>query len=134
MLPEDAEETENINTENDYHSDDEDSALTSEKSYTNESISNSSQSDIANTSKPITPNITTHCTGKRRKPRDPVSEQIINYLNSKKSPSEHPQVKTNEEYFALSIVPTLKRMTDKQKALAKIRIQQLLYEIEFSNE
>ena len=134
MLSEDAEETENINTEKDYHSDDEDYALTSEKSYTNESISNSSQSDIANTSRPITPNITTHCTGKQQKPHDPVSEQIINYLKSKKSPSEHLQVKTDQDYFVLSIVPTLKKMTDKQKALAKIHIQQLLYEIEFSNE
>ena len=39
--------------------------------------------------------------------------------------------KSEEEIFALSIVPTLKRMTDQQKGLAKLRIQQVLYDIEF---
>ena len=60
--------------------------------------------------------------------RDQVSEQIMNDLNKKSKPETE---KSDEEMFALNIVPALKRMTNQQRALAKLRIQQVLYEIEF---
>lgn len=137
MLHEDAEETRKINTENGYRSEDEDSALTIEKSDTNriQRISNSSQNDIANTSRSIMPNITTHCAGKRRKPNDPVFEQVIIYSNSKKSPSEHQQEKTDEDLVVFSIISTQEtRTSGKQKAPAKISIQLIIYEIEYGNQ
>ena len=61
--------------------------------------------------------------------RDQVSEQIMNDLNKKSKPETE---KSDEEMFALNIVPALKRTFDQQKALAKLRIQQVQYEIEFS--
>ena len=47
----------------------------------------------------------------------------MNYLNKKSKPDTE---KSDEEIFALSIVPALKRMTDQRRALAKLRIQQVL--------
>jgi hypothetical protein len=81
------------------------------------------------TSKPMTNPIITQPIGKRWKPKDAVSEHILNYLDNKSKTSEE---KSDEESFALSIIPTLKRMTDQQKGLAKLHIQQTLYEIEFT--
>ena len=81
----------------------------------------------ASTSRPPTPGVNPKLAAKRRKPRDEVSEQIIKYLDAKNKMPE----KSEEEIFALSIVPTLKRMTDQQKGLTKLRIQQVLYDIEF---
>ncbi len=46
------------------------------------------------TSKPITNPIITQSIGKRRKPRDAVSEQILNYLDKKSKTSEE---KSDEE-------------------------------------
>ena len=70
--------------------------------------------------------------GKRRKPRDEVLEQIIKYLDAK---NKRPETgKSEEEVFALSIVHTLNRMTDQQKGLAKLRIQKMLYDIEFDTD
>ena len=63
--------------------------------------------------------------------RDQVSEQIMNDLNKKSKPETE---KSDEEMFALNIVPALKRMTNQQRALAKLRIQQVLYEIEFDTD
>jgi hypothetical protein len=80
------------------------------------------------TSKPTSTPIAPQSIGKRRKPRDAVSEQILNYLDKKSKSSAE---KSDEESFALSIIPSLKRLTDQQKALAKLRIQQTLYEIEY---
>ena len=83
----------------------------------------------ASTSRPPTPGVNPKLADKRRKPRDEVSVQIIKYLDAKNKKLEI----SEEEVFALSIVPTLKRMTDQQKGLAKLRIQQVLYDIEFDN-
>lgn len=80
------------------------------------------------TSKRTSNAIISQLIGKRRKPRDVVSEQILNYLDKKNKTGDE---KSDEESFALSIIPSLKRTTDQQKALAKLRIQQTLYEIEF---
>ena len=41
--------------------------------------------------------------------------------------------KDEDDWFGLSIGATLKTMTLQQKALAKMRIQQMLYEIQFCN-
>ena len=81
----------------------------------------------ASTSRPPTPGVNPKLAGKRRKPRDEVSEQIIKYLDAKNKMPE----KSEEQVFGLSIIPTLKRMTDQQKGLAKLCIQQVLYDIEF---
>lgn len=85
------------------------------------------------TSRPTTPmDVNPKSAGKRRKPRDEVSEQIIKYLDAKNKKPE--TGKSEEEVFALSVVPTLKRMTDQQKGLAKLRIQKVLYDIEFDTD
>lgn len=39
-----------------------------------------------------------------------------------------------DERFLLSCLPILKRLTNKKNALARLRIQQLLFEIEFDEE
>ena len=93
----------------------------------NEVLLEEPQISSKSTSKPITNPIITQPIGKRRKPRDTVSEQILNYLDKKNKTCEE---KSDEESFALSIIPSLKRMTDRQKGLVKLRIQQTLYEIE----
>lgn len=38
-----------------------------------------------------------------------------------------------DEQFLLSYLQTLKRMTPKQNAIAKIKIQQVLFDVEFGN-
>ena len=60
---------------------------------------------------------------KRKVELDPIDIEILSQL--KKSSDD-------EEYtFGRSVALTLKRLEVKQKAQAKIRIQQLLYDIEF---
>ena len=83
------------------------------------------------TSKPTSNAIISQSIGKRIKPRDVISEQTLNYLDKKNKTVDQ---KSDEDSFALSIIPSLKRMADQQKALAKLRIQQTLYEIEFGTE
>ena len=78
----------------------------------NEVLLEEPQISSKSASKPITNPIITQSIGKRRKPRDTVSEQILNYLDKKSKTCEE---KSDEESFALSIIPSLKRMTDQQK-------------------
>ena len=82
------------------------------------------------TSQPTTPmGVTPKSADKRQRPQDEVSEQIIKYLDAKNKRPENR--KSEEEFFALSIIPSLKCMADEQKGLAKPCIQQALYHIEF---
>lgn len=41
---------------------------------------------------------------------------------------------TAEEHFALSLVPALRRMDDRKRAMAKLRIQQVMFEVEFDGD
>ena len=66
--------------------------------------------------------------GKNRK-RDPFEEAIINAMQ-KKAVAE-PKVADPDEMFLLSLLPTIRRLSDQQKSSAKIKIQQLLHDIEF---
>ena len=75
----------------------------------NEVLLEEPQISSKSTSKPITNPIITQPIRKRQKPRDTVSEQILNYLDKKNKTCEE---KSDEESFALSIILSLKRMTD----------------------
>lgn len=61
---------------------------------------------------------------KNEAPEDNIDEQILNIISK-----EHDA----DEQFLLSYLPTLKRMTPKQNAIAKIKIQQVLFDVEFGN-
>ena len=47
---------------------------------------------------------------------------------------DEPVVKDADEQFCASLVPQLKRLTIRDNQLARIKIQQLLFEIEFGTE
>jgi len=61
---------------------------------------------------------------KNEAPEDNIDEQILNIISK-----EHDA----DEQFLLSYLPKLKRMTPKQNAIAKIKIQQVLFDVEFGN-
>ncbi|KAL4090867.1 hypothetical protein QTP88_025630 [Uroleucon formosanum] len=61
---------------------------------------------------------------KNEAPEDNIDEQILNIISK-----EHDA----DEQFLLSYLQTLKRMTPKQNAIAKIKIQQVLFDVEFGN-
>lgn len=61
---------------------------------------------------------------KNEAPEDNIDEQILNIISKEHDADEH---------FLLSYLPTLKRMTPKQNAIAKIKIQQVLFDVEFGN-
>lgn len=63
---------------------------------------------------------------KRSKPMNSESTEakILQVLSEKYDPDEH---------FLLSLLPSLKRLNPKKNAEARIKLQQTLYEIEFSN-
>lgn len=66
---------------------------------------------------------------KRKVELDPIDIEILSQL--KKSSDESTSHDDEEYTFGRSVALTLKRLEVKQKAQAKIRIQQLLYDIEF---
>lgn len=61
---------------------------------------------------------------KNEAPEDNIDKQILNIISK-----EHDA----DEQFLLSYLPTLKCMTPKQNAIAKIKIQQVLFDVEFGN-
>lgn len=76
--------------------------------------------------------LTNSVLGMKRKASHTFSEKTPKDLNHKMS-SKRPK-ETPDELFALSLVPALERMTHQQNALARMRIQQVLYDIEFGHE
>ena len=65
---------------------------------------------------------------KKRKASDPVEEEILIQL---KQIGQQATPATNDDQSFGQMIP--KRLTPQQKAQAKIRIQQLLYEMEFTS-
>ena len=66
--------------------------------------------------------------GKHRK-CNPLEEAIITAMQTKTVAT--PKVEDPDEMFLLSLLPTIRRLSDRQKSAAKIKIQQLLHDIEF---
>lgn len=64
----------------------------------------------------------------RKKPKsstsDDIEVEILKELRKGQSLDE-------DELFGQSVGATLKKMTDQQKALAKMKIQQVMYEIQY---
>jgi hypothetical protein len=48
-------------------------------------------------------------------------------------PVSHKQTSDEDELFCLSVAASLRRFNSQKKALAKLRIQQVLYDVEFLN-
>ena len=69
---------------------------------------------------------------KKRKVIDPVEEEILIQLKQSGQQSTS-EINDEDLSFGQMIAMNLKRLTPQQKAQAKIRIQQLLYEIEFTS-
>lgn len=69
---------------------------------------------------------------KKRKVIDPVEEEILIQLKQSGQQSTS-EINDEDLSFGQMIATNLKRLTPQQKAQAKIRIQQLLYEIEFTS-
>lgn len=59
---------------------------------------------------------------KNRKETDSSEEKLLKILSREDDPDEH---------FLLSLLPSLKRMSPQQNALARIKLQEVLYEMEF---
>ena len=57
-------------------------------------------------------------------------EALVNALEK----GDEPVVKDGDEHFCASLVPQLKRLTIRDNQLARIKIQQLLFDIEFGTE
>lgn len=61
---------------------------------------------------------------------DPFEEAVLHAVASRRN-NTPPKPEDPDEMFLLSLLPTLKRLSDQQKASAKIKLQQLLYDVEF---
>lgn len=62
---------------------------------------------------------------KRKQKAEASSEldtELVNYLRKET---------TEDEHYALSVAAMLKRLSDRKRALAKLRMQQILFDIEF---
>ncbi|KAJ8042089.1 hypothetical protein HOLleu_13071 [Holothuria leucospilota] len=110
----------------------EEQASTSDGVNTKESLPLSTGTSVStpHTSRNETPVIPTNsilCM--KRKASDTFSEETPKHLNHKMSPKQPKE--TPDELFVLSLVPALERMSHQQNALARMRIQQVLYDIEF---
>ncbi|XP_055638351.1 transcription factor Adf-1-like [Toxorhynchites rutilus septentrionalis] len=60
----------------------------------------------------------------------PLIESVENVMN----PSQTASITDPDERFLLSCAPVLKRLSTRKNALVKLRIQQLLYEVEFDED
>ena len=66
--------------------------------------------------------------GKKRKSEAPADEVDTEILRQLKQGQELDE----EDHYRQSVAGTLRKMSPEQRALAKIRIQQILYEIQYS--
>lgn len=62
-------------------------------------------------------------------PADEVDLEIIRQL---KGMEKQGQELDEEDHYGQSVAGTLRKMSPEQRALAKMRIQQILYEIQYS--
>ena len=62
-------------------------------------------------------------------PADEVDMEIIRQL---KGLEKQGQELDEEDHYGQSVAGTLRKMSPEQRALAKMRIQQILYEIQYS--
>ena len=61
---------------------------------------------------------------------DSVDESVLKRLIN----SQERQKQDEDQMFGLQVAATLRRLTNRQKADAKLRIQQVLLEVEFPND
>ena len=80
---------------------------------------------------------------KKRKARDEVDEALVQLsksavqrrqLKEKREAEKQAVVRNLEINYGLEVAETLNRLTVRQRALAKLKIQQLLFEIEFPSD
>ena len=78
---------------------------------------------------------------KKRKTRDEVDEALIQLSKStierrkqKEKKEAEKQARNPEINYGLDVAETLNRFTPRQRALVKLKIQQLLFETEFPSE
>ena len=89
------------------------------------------QHDAITASSPIP--IATTISSKRKKRsdvNDPVEEFLLQELKGKGNAEA---AKDAEDLFCESIAPTLRRLSLQKRQLAKLKIQQLLFDIEFND-
>lgn len=69
----------------------------------------------------------------KRKSRncDSFEDAMLKAVTSKKVPEKTQQPRDHDEMFLLSLLPTLKRLSDRQKASIKVQFQTILLESEF---
>jgi len=93
--------------------------------------------DVPSTSQLTTPSGTNKAVVGRRVKRcrkavdDPVGDSIVSYLKGKQLNRSGKVEIDEDETFMRSCVPALKRLSTEKRALAKLKINQLLVEMEF---
>lgn len=80
------------------------------------------------TNKPIGGRSVKRC---RKAADDPVGDSIVSYLKGKQLNRSDKAEIDEDETFMRSCVPALKRLSAEKRALAKLKINQLLVEMEF---
>lgn len=89
---------------------------------------------------PITPSTSSnpHQPAKKRKisKGDELDEAILKSLKDiqERNAQQREQQETEEELFGKQVAAVLRRLTARQKAIAKLHIQQILTEIEFPDQ
>ena len=113
--------------------DSEEAILTSSPSLIKDSPSSSSTTSKEKTSS-LGVSKKTAMMGKRKRMGtiDLVEREILSTLSSLKAPPPPPVQECDEEdHFVASVVSTLRRFSPRMKALAKVKIQELLLNLEF---
>jgi hypothetical protein len=70
--------------------------------------------------------------GRKRK-MDPVEQAILESMNKFHASNVSHQESDDDAHFGRQVTSTLRRFSNQQKALAKVRIQQVLMEVEFDS-
>ena len=68
---------------------------------------------------------------RRRQLKQPLSVFQQSILSSLQKEKENTLALDEDEHFMLSLVPSLRRLSNQKRAQARMRMQQVLYDVEF---
>lgn len=68
---------------------------------------------------------------KKKKIKDDVEEAVLEHLKERAEDRKRRQQETDDDYFGRHIAGVLKRLPSRAKAIARLKIEQVLLEAEF---